>query len=80
MEKLIEGAKQLVEKWCGCHLGDRQWLEAEPPCSYGNRSYRVRLFVLEGSPPKGYILADYVNRIVKVFGVSFRSTKTLRIE
>jgi len=80
MDKLIEKAKRLAEEWYGCSAGKRQWLEAEPPHSYGDPSYRVRLFVLEGSPPKGYILADYSYRLVKVFSANFLKTETLRLK
>ena len=80
MEQLIERAKRLVEHWYNCRQGERPWLEAEPPYSYDNPEYKVKLLVLEGSPPKGYILVDYSYRMVKLFGVRFFKSKTLRLD
>ena len=61
-------AKKAVEK----HYGgiQRRWLETTAPHSYGNSDYRVELFVYEGSPPKGYVLADWSSGVVRSFGVN----------
>ena len=67
MEDLIEKAKRCVEKHYGAGRYKRPWLDAEPPHSYGNALYRVRLFVLAGSPPKGFVLANYGTGTVKAF-------------
>lgn len=69
-EKTIERAKRTVEKHCGSKPGGRRWLVACPENSYQNEEYEVRLLVLEGSPPKGCILADYASGIVKAFSAS----------
>ena len=54
-EKAINAAKALVVR----HYGDtgRQWLVGSPPDSYTDPDYRCELHVLEGSPPKGYVIA-----------------------
>jgi hypothetical protein len=36
----------------------RSWLEAHPTDSYNNPNYRVAVYALEGSPPKGVILLN----------------------
>ncbi len=51
----VEWAKRRVARdWPDGSV--RQWLEATPPDGYASDSYRCQLFVLEGSPPKGYVL------------------------
>ena len=75
MDIFIEKAKKLVERG---EKVEREWLEAEPPNSYSSSDYRVRLFVLEGSPPKGYVLADYASGVVRAFGLSLRALYTYR--
>lgn len=53
---LIEKAKaKCEENQAGNHK--RAWLESTPPDSYQDPQYRVRLFVLQGSSPKGYVLS-----------------------
>lgn len=42
----------------------RNWLVTNLQC-YDDSAYEVRLYVLEGSPPRGYILADRNSGIVK---------------
>lgn len=55
----IERAKLRVEKNYSCKPGDRRWLAGSPPDSYESETYRVELLVLEGSPPKGFVLATH---------------------
>lgn len=55
----------------------RHWLEASLICK-DDESYTVKLFVLEGTPPKGYILADYSSGIVKVFSGSGEGVMTIK--
>lgn len=64
MEKVIEKAKRYSEEHGGSE--ERRWLEATPEYSYGDERYMVKIFVQEGSPPKGYIVTDYFYGIVKV--------------
>ena len=81
LEKLIEKAKEKVEKDYDPHgLCKRQWLEATPPNSYRSKEYKVTVFVLEGSPPKGYIIVDYCYGIVKAFTVRLQPLYTYKVE
>jgi hypothetical protein len=66
IEKAIEKAKALVARNYG-ETGDRKWLKSNPPDSYGDERYRVELYVFEGSPPKGFVVADWSHLIVKAF-------------
>ncbi|KAA0243658.1 MAG: hypothetical protein DYG83_13270 [Candidatus Brocadia sp. AMX2] len=63
MEQLIGQAKRLVARGLN---PDRKWLESSLD-SYNDESYRVSLLVLEGSPAKGYIIANYGTRQVIAF-------------
>ena len=65
MNSAIEKAKRKVEQAYHTEQGQRAWLESSPLDSYEDELYRVKLFVLEGSPCKGYVLADYGRMIVK---------------
>ena len=76
VELLIEKAKRRVELTYGGVK--RKWLVAKPENSYDSNMYSVKLLVLEGSPPKGYILADYCYGIVKGFGVRMEPIHTWR--
>jgi len=78
VDELIERAKKIVESWDGNHA--RLWLCANPDDSYDDSRYRVVLYVLEGSPPRGYVLADYYNKTVKLFGISFVKSKTMKVK
>ena len=77
MEELIEKAKHWVASVCGLQ---RKWLEAEPKWSYNSSEYLVRLCVLEGSPPRGYLIVDYASKTIKAFYGSFERTKTFKLE
>lgn len=77
MENEIGKAKKLLEVGIGAE--SPRWLEASPENSLGKEEHMVKIFVLEGSPPKGYILADYTYGIVKTIRKSdFRTIKTFR--
>lgn len=76
METTIEKAKTKVIRACGGNLSVRNWLEATPDNSYDDPEYQVTLFVLSGSPPKGYVLADYNSGIVKAFGLRMKPLYT----
>jgi hypothetical protein len=56
----------------------REWLEATPANSYEDSGYKVSLFVLSGSPPKGYVIADYSSGLVKAFGVRMKPLYTYK--
>lgn len=56
-EKRLERAKLAVSKLKLSDGGDRKWLTTELK-SYGNMMYYTRLHVLEGSPPRAYILEN----------------------
>ena len=70
MNAAIEKAKRKVEQAYHCSPGQRTWLESNPLDSYGCDSFRVKLFVLEGSPCKGYVIADYGRMFVTPFSCS----------
>ncbi|MCK9616157.1 MAG: hypothetical protein M0R48_11815 [Candidatus Omnitrophica bacterium] len=72
MLSAIEKAKRKVEQAYHTEPGQRAWLESSPLDSYEDESYRVKLFVLEGSPCKGYVLADYGRMIVKPMALAKR--------
>lgn len=77
MENEINRAKKLLT--IGPGIESPRWLEAAPEHSFGKEEHMVRIFVLEGSPPKGYILADYTYGIVKTLrGIDLRTIKTFR--
>ena len=64
--RAIEKAKHQVEVWCGCVGSGRRWLTASTIDSYNDPNYRIELFVLEGSPAKGYVVADWGNRTLRI--------------
>ena len=76
VEILVRKAKKRVE---GRTSEGRKWLEASPENSYDSEDYKVKVFVLEGSPPKGYVLADYCYGIVKAFGIRMQPLHTYRV-
>jgi hypothetical protein len=78
MEKAIEKAKKIAEKRTNNELANRRWIEATPNPSYGCKDYTTKLFVLEGSPPKAFILSEFSSGIIKVFGGGFKPIHTLR--
>lgn len=78
MEKEINRAKKMLEVGHG-DTGTHRWLEATPEHSLGKEEHMVKIFVLEGSPPKGYIFADYTYGLVKAMrGTDMRTIKTFK--
>ncbi|MCK4798254.1 MAG: hypothetical protein KAT05_12810 [Spirochaetes bacterium] len=77
MSEAIKNAKIRLEKKHIKEDIDLKWLETTPlyPCE--DDVFMVRLFLLEGKPPKGYILADYSSGIVRGFGENLKSLFTL---
>jgi hypothetical protein len=61
MRELIEKAKDCVVKNYDNRPRPfiRPWLEASPPDSYGDPSYRMSLCVFEGSPAKGWVVVNH---------------------
>jgi hypothetical protein len=52
-----EKAIAWAHKRCGDNKRERKWLEGGPiPDSYRNAEYRVRVRVLEGSPPRAILI------------------------
>lgn len=77
MEDEINRAKKLLTISAG--LETHKWLEATPEHSFGKEEHMVRILVLEGSPPKGYILADYTYGLIKTLrGTDLRTIKTFK--
>lgn len=69
MEEMIQKAKQkVISAYERSGITQRSWLEASPPDSYSNKAFRVTIFVLEGSPCKGYIIVNYATATVRAFG------------
>ncbi len=46
---------------------ERKWIEASPPDSNQSSDYRITIYVREGSPPKGIVIADYGHGVVMAF-------------
>ena len=78
VEKIIEKAKLRVEN--SYRGSKRKWFEAELPYSYSDPKYKVKLFVYEGSPPKGYVIADYSLGIIKAFGLFMKPLYTWTLQ
>jgi hypothetical protein len=65
--KLVEICKQaVIETYEHQPTTERKWLEVHVD-SYENTNYKIQLSVLEGSPAKGYVVADYGREIVQAF-------------
>jgi len=52
----IVKARKAVERRYSKKPEGRKWLVGYAPDSYSNPHYRTEIHVLEGSPPKGYIV------------------------
>lgn len=74
MEQLINEAKKLVVRRAD-DGSERKWLETEV-VPYGSPSEKVRFLVLEGSPARGYIIANYGMEKVTAFGCDGTRLKT----
>lgn len=77
MAYAIEEAKRRVERWYHCK-DNCEWIEASftdlegnPICTtLGSDKYRV--FIIQGSPPRGCVIADYGNNgTVKMHSLLF---------
>ena len=56
-EEFAALARLAVERAYGASAGERPWLSASPPDSYHDPDQRVSVAVLQGSPPKGLVVA-----------------------
>lgn len=75
LEPGIERAKKLTEL---STTGPHKWIETVIPV-LGKEEHTVIVYILEGVPPKGYIIVDYTLGIVKVFRKGdLRNIKTSR--
>lgn len=79
MSELIEKGKRAVEEAYGSKY-EREWLECSLPHSYGRSDYKVTLHVYSGSPPKGYVLADWCYGIVKAYTLQMRLIRTYKLK
>jgi hypothetical protein len=78
-EKQVEKCKQaVIMAYEGQPTTQRKWLEAHCD-SYRNPDYRVQLFVLEGSPPKGCVVVDYGHGVVLAFDAHGKKLKQLKL-
>jgi hypothetical protein len=75
-DEALKEAKATLERLYGGEK--REWLEASPPDSYGSKEYRVTVFALCGSPPKGTILYNHSLRIIRGFNVLLHPTFVFR--
>lgn len=78
----IEYAKEIVKRAYGHYMksageSQRPWKQISID-SYENPAYRIELYVYEGSPAKGYIIANYGTRTLTVFNGHDQKLKQLR--
>jgi len=79
MKEAIEKAKRLLEKqYDGKKAAPRKWIEAHCD-SYADKSYRVQIFVREGSPCKGSVLANYGQNIVIAYDAWMQKVKKWKV-
>ena len=77
MDDEINRSKRLLV--IGSGIEAPVWLDATPEHSFGKEEHMVKLFVLEGSPPRGYILADYTYGLVRTLrGTDMKTIKTFK--
>jgi len=79
INELIERAKiAVIKKDCGATTTIRRWLESWGPDSYDDKNYRIKLFVLEGSPARGYVIANYYTNSAIAFDGFDKKIKTFK--
>ena len=80
INELIEKAKLKVFSTCP-HPDDneRPWLEADID-SYSSKSTRIKLLVLEGSPPRGIIIVNYPLGTVTAINMYNQRLHTWKLE
>jgi len=68
----IRFAKNRLEKKYSNQENDFNWLETKPLYPHKDDAFMIRLFVMEGKPPKGYILVDYSSGIIEAFSENLK--------
>ena len=66
LQNIFQREEKGEERFCRCLLAakrfdnpeNRRWLRYEPVDSYGEESNRAEFFILEGSPPRGFIITS----------------------
>lgn len=56
VSKTVKQAMAQVERWNGSDGPGRKWLGPKAIDSYGAESNRAQTYVLEGSPPRGFVI------------------------
>ena len=77
LSELIIRAKTLVEKRIPDAL-DRHWLRALVKC-YDNPEHGITLYVLEGSPPRGYVIVNHATKRVIAYDAADAHIKTYNV-
>ena len=76
MEEMIKRAKEAVVK--ACEDGNkRKWLGSVELCPYVNtvQDGGIRLWALEGTPIRGFVIANYGLQAVEAFDGHFKRLK-----
>lgn len=55
-DEALSEAMNAAHKMCSDHDHKRKWLTADIPDTDGSKDHHAQLWVLEGSPPKAFIL------------------------
>jgi len=78
MEEMVLLAKEAVEKACD-DGHKRKWLGSVELSPYGNMgSGRVEFWGLEGTPMRGFVVANYGGQWVEAFDGHFKRLKVKR--
>jgi hypothetical protein len=82
IDKLVEKAKKLVTHQIShpkviADYESRRWLETNVD-SYQAGTNRISFLVLEGSPPRGYVVVNYSTKKVTAFDSADRVLKRFR--
>ena len=78
MDELIQAAKSYVEEAYRPVAGE--WLRSELTVTARGKSHLVELFVLEGSPPGGYVLASHGAGVVVAIEKNFNRYQSFVLE
>jgi len=65
-EALEKAKLRIIREYEGKESTHRAWLEVHVD-SYESESNRLQMIVLEGSPPKGWIIVNYGHRTLTAF-------------
>lgn len=79
MEENIRKAKEkVITTYEHSKVTWRKWLEASLD-SYRTADHRITIFALEGSPVKGYVIANFGTEKVIAFGNDDKKLKTYHV-